>query len=329
MTKRELKTYQVTFRVISPLYLGGADPAKPEWRLASLKGVWRFWWRAWAWNHYAATAAENRALAAIQQSEGSLFGSTEVTQGQSRIWLKWSQPPPVSTQARLPAGKGLQYLGYPVKDRSAFKPVDVQVTVGIVGPVDPTLESSFWAAVKLWGLLGGLGARSRRGFGSVTVTRIEGDRLEWRRPTNVDQYREALVDLLGPHSRAPLPPYAAFSNTSRIDWVDQDNNPEALLDRLGIRLQEYAGALHRSPRLAMLGLPKSHLRATDLPPRLATPLWFHLLELNPNDCRAVVMRLPSRVFDGLHVSAKPWPDWSVLDEFVERYPASERVSIWP
>ena len=38
-------TIQATFRTLTPLFLGGAGP-RAEWRMSSLKGALRFWYRA-------------------------------------------------------------------------------------------------------------------------------------------------------------------------------------------------------------------------------------------------------------------------------------------
>ena len=42
----------VTYKVVTPMFCGGADIEKAELRIASFKGVLRYWWRALAWVQY-------------------------------------------------------------------------------------------------------------------------------------------------------------------------------------------------------------------------------------------------------------------------------------
>ena len=46
--KLEQNLIRATYRIVTPMFCGGAEQ-QAEFRLASFKGVLRFWWRALMW----------------------------------------------------------------------------------------------------------------------------------------------------------------------------------------------------------------------------------------------------------------------------------------
>ncbi|HPU57120.1 MAG TPA: type III-B CRISPR module RAMP protein Cmr1, partial [Verrucomicrobiota bacterium] len=45
-----MKTLTATYRIVTPMFLGGANPeSQAELRISSIKGALRFWWRALMW----------------------------------------------------------------------------------------------------------------------------------------------------------------------------------------------------------------------------------------------------------------------------------------
>lgn len=67
MSKKEI--YQVTFEceVITPMFLGNANPREAELRPPSIKGAMRFWWRA---------MNAGLPLEELKKKEGELFGTS-------------------------------------------------------------------------------------------------------------------------------------------------------------------------------------------------------------------------------------------------------------
>ncbi|WP_417847039.1 type III-B CRISPR module RAMP protein Cmr1 [Thalassospira povalilytica] len=55
--------------------------------------------------------------------------------------------------------------------------------------------------IKLFGLLGGLGSRVRRGWGSVVLVDLKGDRIDpfdnWKPPSTPDEYKVRLKEIIG------------------------------------------------------------------------------------------------------------------------------------
>lgn len=150
----ELSSY-IIIRVLTPTFLHG-NKNKIELRAPSIKGVVRYWWRA-------AFCEEDIGL--LGKEESKLFGSqknkspfsirvaeNKIKQGRydilpySRPWKNWN-----SEFKALVPGTNFKLL---------IKSKDTKVC----GKVITAFELSF--------LLGGLGQRSRRGFGSLQILRI-------------------------------------------------------------------------------------------------------------------------------------------------------------
>ena len=94
-----LRVVSATFRVVTPLFLGGAEPAKDcELRPASIKGAMVFWWRA---------LRPDLPLSKLRSEEEALFGSSE--RGQSR-WLLNARSDALVSGRRLELDEGRGYL---------------------------------------------------------------------------------------------------------------------------------------------------------------------------------------------------------------------------
>ncbi len=207
----------IDLRVLTPAFVRGADPARPELRAPSFKGQLRWWYRAWnplAWKPGQAW------------SEGRVFGGTRQGEGQCPFTLRLREVPrfePVSWRAfsaSAPRGNrrgpgGLRYLGFSLGMRQHGVAVDHRaVPAGVrfkavhLFRAEPGREQARGLLAAWWLLahLGGIGARSRRGFGSLA---IEG--WEW------SGHDELLAEL-------PLP----FQATRAEDWA------RALVDGLDV-----------------------------------------------------------------------------------------------
>ena len=196
---------EVTYRVVTPLFCAGADPARPELRLPSFKGVLRFWWRALAWSRHSANPE------AIRRQEDALFGSAGG--GQSRVSMRLDLPAvprtvhkdKVLTVSRkdggVVVGEGARYLGYGVMEAFASRKRDTQsgqLTRACFGaPFDFTVLmrcrdlneaelTSLKDALSVLGTLGGMGARSRKGYGSLAIRTLRVNGVEeWCRPQSM------------------------------------------------------------------------------------------------------------------------------------------------
>jgi len=94
----------------------------------------------------------------------------------------------------------------------------------------------------LIGLLGGIGARSRRGFGSLAITGlVAGDEpVIAGLPGSVDDYKKLIDKHLGPRPVAALPPWSAFGADTVVRVVAKGGNHwQTLMNEIGWAFQIY------------------------------------------------------------------------------------------
>ncbi len=243
---------RATFHINTPMFIAGANPQEPELTPTGFKGVMRFWWRALNWSRIRINSeTKEQALKELYQQEAELFGlaSGDNKGGQgdclvntirfvtekARTWQYTGNKNGVNYLL----GQGLFRNGLSREaflDKQVFS-VDLTVTQASVKSVKDTLQ--------LIGLLGGFGARSRHGFGSVTLTTLEEKRLSDNDYQAIDfekNVKIALENLLVSYEckkNLELPPLSAFYQGTRIDIVRFNDNALDLLNRIGEEQQMY------------------------------------------------------------------------------------------
>ncbi len=174
-----MQTITFTCEVITPMFLAGADGTTPELRPASIKGALRFWWRAM--NGHLPTD-EMRKL------EGEIFGSTEK---RSNIIIKESKPSADYSPLKYDGNSSSFMLPHKPKPKDKEKDLrsvnkaflqksTFQIEFIMTGSISVKYANSDYTftidSLKnlfiLTSILGGLGKRSRKGFGSFTITKI-------------------------------------------------------------------------------------------------------------------------------------------------------------
>jgi CRISPR-associated protein Cmr1 len=240
---------EATFRIVTPMFIGGADQSPSDGiRPPSVKGALRFWWRALNWGRIRSSAADDaQALRALHLEEARLFGSAADDSGggqgcfQLRVTVSSSSltSPPTRHGHKYLLGLGLiqangNYL------RQALSPKSFSVTLLFRPTATRGQKHEVVRAMLAWGLLGGLGSRSRRGIGSVAIESFVGTDLELPVPQTAEQYGKSL-NWLGLPSSCALPPYSAFSVHTRIDHSVSGTDAWALLDDVGVSIMKYRG----------------------------------------------------------------------------------------
>ena len=163
----------LNLETVTPIFLHGSDNTVLELRPPSFKSLFRYWWRT-------VQDYEERSL---REAEGKLFGSTD------------SKAP---FSIRAPQAANLQLTKYKLlphkrgREINAYE-VDQQFSLHLIAK--NKADASYYKQIaKLSFLLGGVGARSRRGFGSVRET-------AWN-SRDVSSLQEEILDALNAVAKA-------------------------------------------------------------------------------------------------------------------------------
>ncbi len=168
-----MRPLEFTLKTITPMFMAGADGKTFELRPPSIKGLMRFWWRA---------MNGHLSLEELRRQEAEIFGGSGKNQGKSKVNLRVSDGRPTfisySPVPHKPAKFSLQSIqpGHNFKCHLTFRDISYQERA----------VSSF----KLSLLLGGFGKRSRRGFGSVRINKINDEIFDF------DYSIHSVLDLL-------------------------------------------------------------------------------------------------------------------------------------
>jgi CRISPR-associated protein Cmr1 len=231
-----MATIEADYTVLTPMFCAGADQSRPELRVPSFKGVLRFWWRALAWSRLGGD------LKKIHEEEDHIFGGPGIGRSRVAIQIVLREPDPrheLKAGSVLNVGDGARYLGYGLMDtrskllRACYgAPFNFTVRLRLRGDVDLTGLSR---ALQAAGLFGGLGGRTRRGYGSIALREIKIDgKQTWKEPDSLDALGSAIRDCMQANVSEVSPQYTAFCRGSRIVVVTaQSVDPLAMLDLVG------------------------------------------------------------------------------------------------
>lgn len=207
-----IRQIRVQLRVVTPLFMGGADPQSSEWRVPTIKGLLRWWYRA---SH---PPQPGETFERLRQREARIFGGVggvgsqqgrgqgrgrrpaqgeEQEEGQGLFLLRSSDtlsPLPAESLRKMfgEPGSPLGYLGYGLAGAGGARGGGgtgrgngqqggarsaLQGDADLTFVFRPACEDEDIEAVlgSLWLLchLGGMGSRSRRGLGSVNWVNAE------------------------------------------------------------------------------------------------------------------------------------------------------------
>ncbi len=185
--------FTLTCRFISPVFGGGVDPKRQDpvtpVRASAIRGQLRYWWRA--------THAD-LSLLALHETESKLFGGVHEKAQASAISLHVAKQP--ARMKRLEVFlrgspfklvnerlSALAYGAFPLRGEQGTNhdplfvyddpfEIVIRMETRIVDGVDVRLEieRALWA----WLHFGGLGGRTRRGFGAVELIDSKGFTLK-------------------------------------------------------------------------------------------------------------------------------------------------------
>jgi len=240
MATNEKRYTMLGFRLkfTTPAFLGNAEQ-QGQWRTPPIKALIRQWWRV----AYAADQSQGVDLGAMRRAEGRLFGVAADGEGESRQsalrlrlgrWdvgtlKQWSDkstpvrhpevPKPVGSHLYLGYGPLVFQGGTALKAGAAIQ-ADQHAELRLACPSAHDEARRLQRALALMNLYGTLGGRSRNGWGSFSLTPLEGSPAL---ATTLDAaltrpWRDALqsdwAQALGTDARGPL----IWQTEPQEDW---------------------------------------------------------------------------------------------------------------
>ncbi len=296
-----------TYRIVTPMFIGDAEQKATSVRPPSIKGALRFWWRALNWRHQLEFSANDVSLALqnLHAEEAYLFGSAaqDNSGGQGCFLLQVTEQPKYKIDKTWPQNNtGSGYLGFGLFESGNvgtgnFQPHREAIVegshftlqLGFKPKTSASTIESLRETLQVWSLLGGLGSRARRGFGSICLETLDGTTVA----DSLDSYKLKLSDLINNFQNiTDYPPYTAFGGHTRFAIIAEGQEAREVHSQAGNAYKDHRGepSTLRGEVKLPFGLP---LQGVDENRRRASPLFFHVHALKNDSFAATVLYLPA------------------------------------
>lgn len=243
---------EATYRIVTPMFIGDAEQKASGISPTSVKGALRFWWRALNWGRIRTNEKFNTdesALRELHAQESALFGSSAENGNAAAFTLRvTSESKPTALPNPQP---GIQYLLgqglYHFRDgylRPALA-ADASVRVALLVKPKPTKQNQadydeqneqLAQALLALGVLGGLGSRARKGFGSLSIETLNIGKKASAIPQNIQELKKIIEKW---QHTIELPPFTSLSKKARIDISVQGIKALEVLNKVGEEQQLY------------------------------------------------------------------------------------------
>lgn len=309
-------SFEAILTLTSPAFLAGARPeiaADCGLRPASVRGLLRWWWRTLHAGHLA--------IPALREWEGRIWGTTAQAGAIALEIIPLQQTRPVAfdkafiaRQHRLPSPRsqkqtqGLNYLSFGMDEkklRRYYLPEGASWKIRLTAKAAHGLDGSqvlqqALAALWIFSESGNIGAKSRRGFGSFSLSEPS---------QSLPSTRDEALNLVSglPGRKAALDVEALASPSASYMLVKSvplgTSNVWVALDRLGFALQAFGQQYKHQEIKRALGLPRSihkgperkplsHPSTVGRHPRHASPLHLRVVP-GKNGLVAKLVAFPS------------------------------------
>ncbi len=311
-----MKKICANFKITTPMFLGAADNENTaELKATSIKGALRFWFRAIEYGKY-----EN--YKELKVFEDALFGSTG-SQGVFFLKLKTENVNVEDKELKINAllKDEYAYLGYGLfqKSRNFYRPYLIPGgTFSLELLFNPRYSKNVlcyenvFKSIEALGLFGGLGSRSRRGFGSITLISISVDgRQEWNAPKSREELKSIIEDFYsGLELGSNMPEHTAFSDKTKTVILSEYDSYKEALANVGKAMMNFRQncnndtdivknylrgiTINEHPERVVFGLPHNYFfrkqGAIDINAfmdkeiiRRASPLFIKIISIKEND----------------------------------------------
>jgi CRISPR-associated protein Cmr1 len=234
-----MKTITFSCETITPMFLSGADGSTPELRPPSIKGALRFWWRAMNGGDYKV----------LKNREDEIFGSTKL---KSKLLISTThknfKTSSVDLSGRMIPVKdktfSIDILGYllygiyekphkqtPFMNRDYIE-VEEKFTVDFCLNLADDIIQQIIEAFFCVSYFGGLGAKSRNGFGRFCIEKFEINDSIQKKPN--------YQNLFDKYFNKSQTSFSAFSQSSILFETieNKSSNYKTVLNNLGIMYRD-------------------------------------------------------------------------------------------
>lgn len=258
-----MKSITTHLETITPMFLGGAD-GNAELRPPSIKGLMRFWWRA----------VKGIDVDTLYKEEVKFFGGTDykspfkIKIESNNLLTKDCNPLPHKTNSRF------KFQGFCEKQ-------EIELTLSCKENIE-----IYEKILKITLLLGGLGKRSRRGFGSLKIKQLDFNPINSLSDTilsllnNISENKFELRNLI---IKRISNSNERYPNISEIHFGEIKSTPDEILKTIG-------QASH-SNRDNSLGSAN---------PRLSSPIIVRIQKINEDKYLPIIIRLNTNFPPNFH-----------------------------
>ncbi len=294
----------VTLETVTPLLLGGAKPrAQSELRPPAFRGVLRHWLRA-----ALGGVIGDSNLDDLHKLESAVFGSTELG---SAIGIRLRS---------LENLKSCTAFILPHKSRGKRNALTggLELVMSQTRRVDPAVWDAACASLQLALTFGGVGLRSRRGYGTLRIVKTPKSELA-AFPTAIDTWKSHVAQVANEAIKAARKLAGAHGVSVSGLTVGPAAYPCATKSGL-IRLCDLqASSAMQAVTSFMNQVPKNKALG-GINPRQASPLWVRPIQTGPTTYGLLCVVLASR-FSGAN--------YGFVREFLDKFPGEYlRVKGW-
>lgn len=257
---RQVRRYEL----ITPLFGGGVVPQQADpvttVRGAEIRGHLRFWWRACRGGQYGGS------LARMKEAEDALWGAGGGEQGPkpSQVILETTvlnSGRPFVVRDRqgntVPIGhfRSLySYVAFPLQQNLSaivLQGITFDLIISFPAKQQEEVEAALWA----WQNFGGIGGRTRRGFGALCCTHIDDRPFQLPSTESVrDTLRQGLAVHVVPGAAIPGLPH--LGPTTQLQTTDNKQDSLLAWQHLIQKLKKFRQDRDRKPQSNQPGLSR-------------------------------------------------------------------------
>lgn len=322
-----VKSICFKIETITPMFLSGADQEKVELRAPSIKGLIRYWWRA---------LMADPNIDRLKKNESEISGSSdEKTGGGSRFSIRVISDPHFETATTSFPNRNnihrimvhsnrqnrdfsiniLEYLAYGPFDPSTKKIRPYIASKSkfdlIIAFTDVSIINDVLKTIYVFSLFGGIGSRSRNGFGSFRILNLQDVFQDIKNDFSIENcYTHENIQKIVNQS-ADVCSYSSFSSGTRLFRAEQRDTWDEALAEIGkiyrsIRIGEARvngesfENKHTFLKRQYIGAPLDPYKENfySLLDRHSKPYFIKVAKEN-NKYRAYMLYLPSLYAEGL------------------------------